>query len=122
MLANQPPFTIFYRGFLITADGTIIVKGYGNFEQLRAQLRQQIPFASLQQSNLGHVSLGRILDSVGSEAFSALKRLVQDSWHKLYGELSVRKIKYVHESQWYMEEHEIIASMPLNFSEPIRRA
>ena len=116
LLANQPPLTISYRGFLITPDGTIIVKGYGNFEQLRTQLRQQIPFASLQQSNLGHVSLGRILDSVGGEAFCALKHLVKDSWHELYGELPVKEVKYVHESQWYMEEHQIVATVPFSIA------
>ncbi|MFZ1029072.1 MAG: hypothetical protein WAN66_22960 [Limnoraphis robusta] len=62
ILKNFQPFKMTYRGFLITPDGTIIVKGYGEFEQLREQLRQQIPWASLQQSNLGHISLGRILD------------------------------------------------------------
>ncbi|NER97444.1 MAG: hypothetical protein F6J86_26955 [Symploca sp. SIO1B1] len=112
LLAKQPPLTISYRGFLITPDGTIIVKGYGNFDQLRTQLCTRIPFASPQQSNLGHVSLGRILDSVGSKAFCALKSLVQDSWDDYYGELPVREVKYVHESQWYMEEQEIIASVP----------
>ena len=116
LLAKQPPLTISYRGFLITPDGTIIVKGYGDFQQLRTQLRQYIPFASPQQSNLGHVSLGRILDSVGRESFTTLKSLVQNSWQELYGELTVREVKYVHESQWYMEEHEIIATVPFSIA------
>lgn len=112
VLCNHPPFVLSYRGFLITTDGTIIVKGYGNFDELRAKFRQEIPFASLQQSRLGHISLGRILDPVGSQAFTELKRLVQDSHNEFYGELKVSALKYVHESQWYMEEREVIATLP----------
>jgi len=113
VLCNHPPFTLSYRGFLITPDGTVIAKGYGNFDELRAQLRKEIPFASLQQSQLGHVSLGRILDPVGTQAFNELKTSVQKSWNEFYGELEVNAIKYVRESQWYMEEREAIATLPL---------
>lgn len=113
VLRHYPAFTLTYRGFLITTDGTIIVKGYGNFDELRHQLRQEVPFASLQQSQLGHVSLGRILDAVGDRVFAQLKHLVQNSQNEIYGELEVTSVKYVHERQWYMEQREIIATLPL---------
>ena len=116
VLCNQPPFTLSYRGFLITTDGTIIVKGYGEFDGLRSHLRQKIPFASLQQSNLGHISLGRILDPVGCEAFTELKDSVQNSQHEFYGELEVSTLKYVHESQWYMEKNQVVATLPFGTS------
>jgi hypothetical protein len=113
VLRNHPPFTLSYRGFLITTDGTLIVKGYGKFDELRAKLCQEIPFASLQQSQLGHISLGRILDQVGNQALTELKRLVKNSQNEFYGELEVNTIKYVHESQWYMEQRKVVASLPV---------
>ncbi len=116
VLCNYPSFTLSYQGCLITPDGTIIAKGYGDFDKLRSQLRQEIPFASLQQSRLGHISLGRILDPVGYQAFTELKRLVQSSQNEFYGELEVSTLQYVHESQWYMEEREVIASLPVGTS------
>lgn len=112
VLCQQQPLTMTYRGFVITTDGTIIVKGYGNFDELRSQLRQQMIFASLQQSRLGHISLGRILDPVGCECFTELKKLIQNSQNELYGELKVTEVKYVHESQWYMEKKAIVATLP----------
>lgn len=116
VLWHHPPFTLSYQGFSITPDGTIIANGYGNFDELRSQLRQEIPFASLQQSRLGHISLGRILDPVGCQAFTELKCLVQTSQQEFYGELEVSAVKYVHESQWYMEEREVIASLSVGTS------
>ena len=113
VLCNQPPLTLSYRGFLITADGTIIIKGYGDFDELRDRLRQKLPWASLQQSNLGHISLGRILDPVGYQCFTELKDLVRTSENEFYGELEVSEVKYIHESQWYMEDREVVAVLPL---------
>lgn len=52
------------------------------------------------------------------ESFTALKSLVKNSWQELYGELAVREVKYVHESQWYMEELEIIATVPFSIAVP----
>lgn len=114
VVCNQSPFILSYRGFLITTDGTIIVKGYGEFDELRSHLRQKIPFASLKQSNLGHISLGRILDPVGCQAFTELKDLLQNSQHEFYGELEVSTLKYVHESQWYMEKNKVVATLPFS--------
>ena len=113
VLANQRTFRISYRGFLITADGTIIIKGYGDFDKLRDRLRKTLPWASSQQSNLGHISLGRILDPVGYQCLTELKDLVRTSENEVYGELEVSEVKYVHESQWYMEDREVVAVLPL---------
>ena len=113
VLGNQRNFRISYRGFLITADGTIIIKGYGNFDELRDRLRQKLPWASLQQSNLGHISLGRILEPVGYQCFTELKDLVRTSENEFYGELEVSEVKYIHESQWYMEDREVVAVLAL---------
>lgn len=108
VLASHSPLCIEYRGFLVTQDGTILAKGYGDFDNLRLKLRQEIPFASQRQSNLGHISLGRILDPVGKESFTAIKSLVQHYEKRILGEMWVREAKYVHETQWYMESREVI--------------
>ncbi len=113
IVAAERPFEIIYRGLLVTEDGTVIAPGYGAFDRLRARLREAMPFASPRQSNLGHISLGRILDPVGCEAFSALKALVADARDMMHGALPVREIKCVHERRWYMEDREIIATFPL---------
>lgn len=112
ILSDLPFLTIQYRGFLITPDGTVIVKGYTDCDELRDRLRQQLPWASVQQSQLAHISLGRILDPVGSEAFNNIKTLVQNAANDVYGEFTVNELKFVHESQWYMEQQEIIATIP----------
>ena len=108
ILAQHLPFTLSYRGFLMTPDGTVLVKGYGEFDELRRQLSLALPWASAKQSQLGHVSLGRILDPVGPDYFAQLNQLVQKSWAHEYGTLAVNDVKWVHESQWYMEDHEIV--------------
>lgn len=113
VFCNQASFRISYQGFLVTVDGTIIVKGYGDFDELRNQLRQRLPWASLQQSNLGHISLGRILDPIGYQCFAELQDLVRASGNEVYGEIEVSEVKYVHESQWYMEDREVVAVLPL---------
>ncbi|MFB2896433.1 hypothetical protein ACE1CI_26275 [Aerosakkonemataceae cyanobacterium BLCC-F50] len=112
IFSQHPPFTIKYQGFLVTTEGTIIVKGFGNFDHLRQELKEKIPFASSQQSPLGHVSLGRILDPVGKDNFAKLKQLVDSSQNQFFGELKVSEAKYVHETQWYMEEREVVATLP----------
>jgi len=115
VLSQFSTFNITYRGFLVTPDGTIIVKGYGDFDDLRQELREKIPFASQQQSQLGHISLGRILDPIGNENFAQLKQLIESSQNEFHGKLKVSEAKYVHETQWYMEQREIIATLPLTF-------
>lgn len=106
------PITMTYRGFLVTEDGTVIVRGYGDFDSLRERLRERLPFASPRQSRLGHVSLGRILDPIGETAFDRLKRLIIASSGEIYGEITIDRAKFVHESRWYMEERQVIAEIP----------
>lgn len=115
-LHQCPSFDLNYRGFLITPDGVVITKGYSefNFNHLRSKLKMVLPFASSQQSQLGHISLGRILSPLDSESFIRLKQLVRDSSGIDYGKLRVDQVKYVHEQQWYMEQHEVINYFPLS--------
>src|SRR5262249_39809322 len=106
-------FDIEYRGFLITREGTIVVKGFGDLKQLRQPLRTALPFASKRQPEIGHVSLGRILDPVGEDTFSLLQKLVKDSEGENYGTLHVSEVKYIHETKWYMEEKDLIKVLSL---------
>lgn len=113
ILASQPPFPLTYRGFLITPDGTVLVKGYGEFDDLRHRLRSAVPWASAQQSQLGHISLGRLLDPVGPTYFATLNQQIQEAWDQEYGTLTVDTVKWVHESQWYMEDHTVLKTFSL---------
>jgi hypothetical protein len=38
--------------------------------------------------------------------------MVKDSQNQFYGDWEIREVKYVHERQWYMEDREIIATLP----------
>ena len=116
VLSQQQPLTLSYRGFLITPDGTVLAQGYvegAEIDSLRQKLRSAIPFASAQQSQLCHISLGRILDSVGSESFHQLQDMMRDSQDRFYGDFAIGEVKYVHETQWYMEEREVIETLSL---------
>ena len=114
IFSKESPLHIAYRGFLVTPDGTLLVQGTGEFDRLRQKLREAIPFASSKQSQLGHISLGRILDPLGEEKFCQLKQMVRDSQNEVYGEWAITEVKYIYERQWYMEDKEVIANLPLN--------
>ncbi|ERT05714.1 hypothetical protein M595_4336 [Lyngbya aestuarii BL J] len=47
---------------------------------------------------------------MGEVYFQELKAFVQTSEKEDYGELNINCAKYVHESQWYMEDQEVIAT------------
>mmetsp|Transcript_38553 Transcript_38553/g.62466 ORF Transcript_38553/g.62466 Transcript_38553/m.62466 type:complete len:237 (-) Transcript_38553:51-761(-) len=94
-----------YRGFLITPDGAIIVKGFADYESVRSQLRERISFAPKGQTQLCHVSIGRILDPLGKDNFLRLQNLVADSLDKEYGSVTISKAKFIHEHQWYMKSY-----------------
>lgn len=112
-LADEPPLTVIYRGLLITPDGTVLARGYGQVDGLRWHLRKSIPFQSDRQSTLAHISLGRILDPVGRTTFAALKTLIARSASDVYGALSLHQVKYAHERRWYMTDREIISTFRL---------
>ncbi|MFZ1029073.1 MAG: hypothetical protein WAN66_22965 [Limnoraphis robusta] len=42
--------------------------------------------------------------------FQQLKQLVQTSENDRYGGLDINAVKYVHETQWYMENKQVIAT------------
>jgi hypothetical protein len=116
LLGSVQEFRLSYRGFLITPDGTIVAKGYteANIDNLRFSFRKAFPFASSKQSNLGHISLARILDPVGGETFEKLKKMIEAFSETEFGELIINEVKYVNETQWYMQKHNIITTVKLD--------
>lgn len=115
-IKNESSFKIRYKGLLITPDGTILAKGYGEFDHIRSLLRSNVNSASLKQSELGHISLGRILDPIGHHNFKKAKEYVINNWDKGYGLLNVKEIKIIYESQWYMTKFNPISVIPLKNS------
>lgn len=112
-IKNESPFSISYKGLLVTPDGTILAKGYGEFDHIRNLLKNNVNPASLKQSELGHISLGRILDPIGCLNFEKTKKHIINNWDKKYGLLNIQEIKVIYESQWYMKEFDPIAVIPL---------
>lgn len=106
-------FSIEYRGFFISPDGTIAFQGFGPTAELRAALLRELPFSSSRQNQTGHISVARILDPVGIDAFRKLLDLRASCDTERFGELPVRHIKLVSERRWYMEEHEIVREASL---------
>ncbi|HTP23825.1 MAG TPA: hypothetical protein VMJ65_29760 [Solirubrobacteraceae bacterium] len=101
-------FSIEYRGFFISPDGTIAFQGYGPTAELRTALVRALPFSSSRQNQTGHISVARILDPVGDAEFRNLLALRATCDTEHFGELPVRQIKLVSERRWYMEEYEIV--------------
>lgn len=106
-------FSIEYRGFFISPDGTIASQGYGPTTELRAALVRELPFSSSRQNETGHISVARILDPVGEDAFRRLLDFRGACDAEAFGELPVRQIKLVSEQRWYMEAYEIVRELAL---------
>ncbi len=114
VFTETPPIVMTYQGLVLNVDGTVLCKGYGEFEEVRRRLRERLPFASLRQSPMGHISLLRILDPVGQQKFHELRALVNQYGETDFGTMTVAEAKYVHETRWYMEEHEIVEAFPFS--------
>lgn len=113
VVSEMSAFLIEYQGFFISTDGTIAFQGYGPTAELRAALVRELPFSSSRQNETGHISVARILDPVGHDAFRKLLDLRASCDRKSFGELPVRQLKLVSERRWYMESHEIVREVCL---------
>lgn len=114
VVSDASAFSIDYRGFFISPDGTIAFQGYGPTAELRAALLRELPFSSSRQNQTAHISVARILDPIGSDAFRKLLDFRASCETDNFGELTVRQIKLVSERRWYMEEYEILREVCLN--------
>ncbi len=102
------PFDITYRGFFLSSDGTIAFQGFGPTSELRSRLRAALPFSSTRQNKTGHISVARILDPVGVDAYSRLLQRQRDNERRTYGKMRVESLKLVKERRWYMEDYDVI--------------
>lgn len=107
-VSGSPVFHITYRGFCVAPDGTIAFQGYGETGSLRLRLRESLPFSSPHQYETAHISVARVLDPVGPEAFHRLLDMRRSAEEAVLGVLQVHEVKLVIERRWYMEDYEVI--------------
>jgi len=113
-VSDSRSFQIAYRGFFVAPDGTIAFQGYGTTDQLRSHLSEAMPFSSLHQNKTAHISVARILDPIGPDAFHRLLAMRSASDHDdVLGVLPVREVKLVSERRWYMEDYTILRTAEL---------
>lgn len=117
ILAAAPPLSLSFRGWLLTPDGTLIACGHGPIDGLRQQLHRHFPWGSMRQSELGHISLGRLLDPVGPAVYARLLERMEAERDRDLGEFRIDQLRYVHETRWYMREWRQLAAFALGESE-----
>jgi len=105
-------FSIDFAGFFVSPEGTVCFQGLGEWDVLRGRLGEQLGCSSAHQLDTGHVSAARILDPIGSSAFSQLVALRDSSQGDHYGTLVVDEVKLVLERRWYMEDHTVVCAVP----------
>ena len=107
------PFTYILQGIQINPDGCIVARGYDNGElsTVRKNLKESISFLPSKQSNWAHIPLGRILEPVGTKKFNLLKSFINNNQDKFITSYNVSSAKFVHETQWYMEQKKVISEI-----------
>jgi hypothetical protein len=106
-------FELDYQGFFVSSEGTVCFQGFGDSDELRARLREQVVGSSAHQLVTTHISGARILDPVGPSSFARLIELRDRSAARRYGTLPVDEVKLVAEHRWYMERYRVLASARL---------
>jgi len=109
-VSETRPFPIEFAGFFVSPEGTVCFQGLGEWNELRRRLDDQLGCSSAHQLDTGHVSVARILDPIGSSAFSQLVALRDASQGDHYGTLVVNEVKLVRERRWYMEDHTVVCA------------
>lgn len=119
---KKPSYHFYIRGIQINSDGCVIAKGFDQSNilfQIREQLKSDLPFIPKKQSGWAHVPLGRILEPLGKEKFSILKKTMDSLSKQHIASTKIDTMKLVHETRWYMEERDIIAEYSLNTNRQI---
>lgn len=78
IIRNYKPIDISFRGVLITNNGSLLIKGFVNDEDLflvRGELTTDIKGITQQRQNLVHIKLAQILDNVPYELIETVNRL-----------------------------------------------
>jgi len=98
-------FVVF--GIQINPDGCVIAKGFDEGEavfKLRKKIKERLDFLPDRQSSWAHIPLGRILEPIGESKFSKLAKLCEELSNTYIASCEIKTIKFVHETQWYMEK------------------
>ena len=113
---NESIFTFEIRGIQINNDGCVIAKGYDNNHsifKIRNFFKSNIDFLPKKQSGWADVPLGRILEPLGVNRYSKLKKYILNISNNNISSETVDSIKYVQEKQWYMEQKIILLEKKL---------
>jgi hypothetical protein len=109
-----PVFKIYFCYPFITPDGTIVVPGFndsGTIEEFRSKLRESLSAYPKKQSQWLHTSLGRILQPLDENRLKPLLKLMESHWGQVIGEVTVDKLLWTKEKQWYMVDKEILSTL-----------
>jgi len=113
---NIPAFDYHIFGIQLNKDGCIVAKGYDENRaifNLRKTLRDNLEFLPERQSNWAHVPIGRILEPLGHRIFEELKEYFSQNSFSHFSTEKINSIKFVYETQWYMEEKSILKEFNL---------
>ena len=116
-LLRKSSFQFSIHGIQINPDGCIVAKGYdedGIIFRIREKLKVNLEFLPKRQSGWAHIPIGRILEPIGVEKFSALETLINKMSDTFIVSDTINSIKFVHESRWYMEEKTILSELRLS--------
>jgi hypothetical protein len=116
-LIRQPEFQFSIRGIQVNSDGCVIAKGFdesGVLFKIREQLQLDLPFMPKKQSGWAHVPLGRILEPLGTEKFTLLKKTINSMLNQHIAATDINIMRLIHERRWYMEEKTILAEYSLD--------
>lgn len=111
-----PAFKILFRYPFMTPDGTIVVPGFDDtetVESLRLKLRKSLSVYPQKQSQWLHTSLGRILEPLDKSRLEPLLNHMEAHWGEVIGEITVDRLQWMWEKQWYMVDKEIISEIKL---------
>jgi hypothetical protein len=103
-------------GIQINPDGCVIAKGFDKNKELfilREKARQEFSFLPERQSGWAHIPLGRILEPLGKEKFNELSKLCNKLENSFIASCEVNKIKFIHETKWYMEDRKVLKEVDL---------
>jgi hypothetical protein len=120
-LKESPPasFNATFRSPFITPDGTVVVPGFPEpvsaIDDFRASVRRAVgDTIPERQSRWFHISLGRILEAMDATTMEPTLQVMEDNWGEQLASVTVDKIMWTHEKQWYMMQKDILHELPLN--------
>tara|TARA_B100000795_G_scaffold264017_1_gene243939 strand:- start:989 stop:1705 length:717 start_codon:yes stop_codon:yes gene_type:complete len=109
---SKEGFELTINGFQINPDGCFVARGIdrsGSFRKLRSHLKNTVKEFPVRQSQWVHIPLGRILEPIGKSKFQVLNAAVTESISRIEINIGfVGALKLINETQWYMEQHEVL--------------